>query len=227
MIYCLFEQSGTFKKCFKELGCDVVDVDIENNFNETDMQVDLFDQIDRAYHHISSIFDDIGEDDLVIAFYPCTCFSSAYQFILRQDNYGMKGKSELEKIADGIIAFDKLVDFYKLFLRFCYVLEERHIKAIIENPYHASLLKILSPVRPALIDLDRRRLGDDMIKPTQYFFINTTPAKEMEMHSKRGSTPNKRIEHLYGFMRSEINPTYAKNFIKEYIRSEDYGKNKE
>ena len=35
-VWCLFEQSGAFKNKFKELGYDAVDVDIQNNFNETD-----------------------------------------------------------------------------------------------------------------------------------------------------------------------------------------------
>lgn len=40
-VWCLFEQSGTFKNEFKKLGYDAVDVDIQNNFNETDYQIDL------------------------------------------------------------------------------------------------------------------------------------------------------------------------------------------
>lgn len=48
-VWCFFEQSGTFKNEFKKLGYDAVDVDIQNNFGETDYQIDLFVEIEKAY----------------------------------------------------------------------------------------------------------------------------------------------------------------------------------
>ena len=48
-VWCLFEQSGTFKNEFKKLGYDAVDVDIQNNFSETDYQIDIFSEIEKAY----------------------------------------------------------------------------------------------------------------------------------------------------------------------------------
>ena len=47
--HCFFEQSGTFKKEFKKLGYDAEDYDILNDFNETDHQIDLFSEINKAY----------------------------------------------------------------------------------------------------------------------------------------------------------------------------------
>ena len=43
--HCLFEQSGTFKNEFKKLGIEAYDYDIQNEFNETDYVVDLFEEI--------------------------------------------------------------------------------------------------------------------------------------------------------------------------------------
>lgn len=43
--HCLFEQSGTFKNEFKQLGIEAYDYDILNDFDETDYQVDLFKEI--------------------------------------------------------------------------------------------------------------------------------------------------------------------------------------
>lgn len=43
--YCLFEQSGTFKKQFQNLGFHSEDFDIRNDFGETDNIVDLFREI--------------------------------------------------------------------------------------------------------------------------------------------------------------------------------------
>ena len=48
-VWCFFEQSGTFKNEFKKLGIDAVDVDIQNNFGQTDHVVDLFSGIETAY----------------------------------------------------------------------------------------------------------------------------------------------------------------------------------
>lgn len=58
-VWCLFEQSGTFKNQFKLLGYDAVDVDIQNNFGETDYQIDLFKAIEDAYDGKPSLFDQI------------------------------------------------------------------------------------------------------------------------------------------------------------------------
>lgn len=43
--HCLFEQSGTFKKEFQALGIDAKDYDILNDYGETDVVCDLFNQI--------------------------------------------------------------------------------------------------------------------------------------------------------------------------------------
>ena len=59
-VWCFFEQSGTFKNEFKKLGYDAIDVDIQNNFGETDYQIDLFAEIENAYDGKPSIFDKIG-----------------------------------------------------------------------------------------------------------------------------------------------------------------------
>lgn len=48
-VHCLFEQSGTFKNQFKELGIQAYDYDVLNDFNETDYQIDLFQEIESAY----------------------------------------------------------------------------------------------------------------------------------------------------------------------------------
>lgn len=77
-VHCFFEQSGTFKNEFIKLGITAEDYDIQNNFGETDHVVDLFDHIEREYDKTrqdKTIFDTIGPDDLIIAFFPCIYFS--------------------------------------------------------------------------------------------------------------------------------------------------------
>lgn len=48
-VHCFFEQSGTFKNEFKKLGIPAFDYDLQNNFGETDHQIDLFAEIEQAY----------------------------------------------------------------------------------------------------------------------------------------------------------------------------------
>ena len=74
-VHCFFEQSGTFKKEFIKLGIFAEDYDIQNNFNETDHQIDLFAEIEAAYRGEQSVFDNITKDDLIMAFFPCIYFS--------------------------------------------------------------------------------------------------------------------------------------------------------
>lgn len=47
--HCMFEQSGTFKNEFKKLGYEAYDYDILNDYGETDFQIDLFKEIEKAY----------------------------------------------------------------------------------------------------------------------------------------------------------------------------------
>ena len=68
-IYCLFEQSGTFKNEFKKLGYEALDYDIQDEFGETDYVCDLFVDIEEAYENRESIFDNITKNDLIIAFF--------------------------------------------------------------------------------------------------------------------------------------------------------------
>ena len=59
-VHCFFEQSGVFKNEFKKLGYEAYDYDIQNNFGETDYQIDLFADIEKGYANEPSIFDKIG-----------------------------------------------------------------------------------------------------------------------------------------------------------------------
>lgn len=59
-VHCFFEQSGSFKNEFIKLGIPAEDYDLQNNFGETDHQVDLFKAIEDAYDGKSSLFDRVG-----------------------------------------------------------------------------------------------------------------------------------------------------------------------
>ena len=88
-VHCFFEQSGTFKNEFIKLGYQAEDYDIQNNFGQTDHVVDLFKNIEDAYDGKPSLFDDITQDDLVMAFFPCIyfCQASMSAFTYTYNNY--------------------------------------------------------------------------------------------------------------------------------------------
>lgn len=89
-VHCFFDQSGTFKKEFIKLGIPAEDYDIQNNFNETDHQIDLFAEIETAYRGEQSVFDNITKDDLIMAFFPCIYFTGSTNpcyFTIENTNY--------------------------------------------------------------------------------------------------------------------------------------------
>lgn len=97
-VHCLFEQSGTFKKEFLKLGIPAEDYDILDEFGETDHVVDLFGEIDKAYDGKPSLFDSIGECDLVFAFFPCTRFEARVPLLSRCDASQMKMWSDEKRL---------------------------------------------------------------------------------------------------------------------------------
>ena len=88
---CFFEQSGTFKNEFKKLGYKAYDYDIKNDFNETDYQIDLYNEIDKGYLGLNSVFDKMSSSkDMIIAFFPCIRFEEQVLLNFRGDNSGYK-----------------------------------------------------------------------------------------------------------------------------------------
>ena len=97
-IHCLFEQSGTFKNAAKELGVEAEDYDILDDFGETDHQIDLFAEIDKAYDGKPSIFDGIEDCDLILAFFPCTRFECQSKMLLDGSKNGTQKWTDLQKV---------------------------------------------------------------------------------------------------------------------------------
>lgn len=96
--FCLFEQSGTFKNEFIKLGIPAEDFDILDEFGQTDHVVDLFQQIDAAYEKKPSLFDRIGPEDIVLAFFPCTQFEAQVQMWFAGTHYSAQKQSDLKKL---------------------------------------------------------------------------------------------------------------------------------
>ena len=220
-VHCIFEQSGTFKKAFEELGYNAIDYDI-NKTENVDVVVDLFTQIFLASQEKESIvFDNISQDDLVIAFFPCTYFSDQNQLLSRGDNYGQKDWSEKQKLEYSMKQMQERSSFYTFLCNLCLIAIKRGFKLIIENPYgKVNFLKHFFPLKPEVVLLDRRKMGDFYKKPTQFFFINCVPEFKLWNECIETMGKQKRIEDNRGFARSIISPTFAKNFIKTYITND-------
>lgn len=214
----LFEQSGTFKKEFKKLGIDAYDYDILNDFNETDYQIDLFEEIEIAYEGRESIFDNIKSDDVVFAFFPCVRFEAQIQMQYRGDAFQCQKRSELKKIKHSMKLHNELNYMYQLISKLCCVCIERNLKLIIENPYGNNYLENFFPIKSKIIDLDRSKNGDYYKKPTQYWFINCEPKNNLlfepiiiRRNLKSVVKTTSKVE------RSMISGEYANRFIRQYI----------
>ena len=113
-VFCLFEQSGTFKKAFEDLGIHAEDYDILNDFGQTDHQVDLFAEIDKAYDGIPSLFDDVGACDLVLAFFPCTRFEAKVPLLFRGESSQQKNWYDIQKLEYSMKLHEELHRLYML-----------------------------------------------------------------------------------------------------------------
>lgn len=220
-VYCLFEQSGTFKNEFKKLGVDAYDFDIQNEFNETDYIVDLFAEIRVGYDGEPSIFDDLDESDLVFAFFPCTRFAAYSETHMRGQATQQRGLTMAERLEVDLRLHAELSRNYELITKLALIAFKRGFRMVIENPYtQPHYLTSFWALRPAIIDKDRRENGDYYKKPTQYFFVNFEP-KQTLLFEPLEEVEHKTIAYISGAgretERSMIHPQYARRFIRQYI----------
>ena len=159
-VHCLFEQSGTFKNQFREMGIQAEDYDILNDFGETDNVIDLFAEIDKAYEGKPSIFDNIGECDLVFAFFPCTRFEAKIPLSFRGEAYQQKNWSDEKKLEYSMKLHEELHELYMKICKLFTVCLRGGYRMIVENPYtQPHYLITYFPVKPSLVDTDRSHRG--------------------------------------------------------------------
>lgn len=233
MIYCLFEQSGTFKREFKSLGYTAYDYDIQNEFGETDYVIDLFKEIERGFYGISSIFDSMNPDDLIMAFFPCIFFCEENTRLFLFDDYSYRCCTHREAVEKMIMREKNRARFFELAIMLFSLCEDRGLRLIVENPYSTQhYLRQYFPYRPAVIDYDRSRRGDNFKKPTQYWFINCAPTdghsyspvvsksiKSVSDTRNRRKVDEYRKRGIFISVtgRSAISSKYAHNFICDFI----------
>lgn len=217
-VHCFFEQSGTFKNAFEKMGHTAYDYDIEKTDN-VNFCLNLLDEIMKK--HIgaeSEIFDNIKENDLIMAFFPCTYFSDQSQLNSRGDSYGMRKWDLEKKLYNSIRLMDSREYYYKCLCLLCIMAIEKKVKLIIENPEgKCNFLKQFFPVKNKIVIPDRRLYGDVFKKRTQFFFINCEPEFNLISDVVINEKETKTVEDEHGFERSKITPAFAENFIKAFI----------
>ena len=222
-VHCFFEQSGTFKREFIKLGIPAEDYDIQNNFGETDHVIDLFAEIENGYDNKPSIWDNIAEDDLIVAFFPCIYFNATSQILLSftERNYrNMTWKEKTDYILDRV---EKREQFYKLAVKMLATAGGRNLRLIMENPWsEQTYLKANFPMKPSLIDQNRMLRGDYFVKPTAYFYVNCEPTHGYSFQKDKekktiNAMPKSKVLGMCSEERSMISPDYARNFICDFI----------
>lgn len=222
-VHCFFEQSGTFKNEFIKLGIPAEDYDIQNNFGQTDHQIDLFQAIEDAYDGKPSVFDNIRGGDLIMAFFPCIYFCATSQMAF---SWGCTNYRKL----DVLQATDKIIErsenrekFFVLAIKLLAIAKSKGVRLVMENPWaEQTYLKANFVAPPSLIDNNRRMRGDYFEKPTAYWFINCEPTQGKSYQCDK---PKKIIMNTKGSKqagicseeRSMIHPDYARNFICDFI----------
>lgn len=219
-VWCFFEQSGTFRDKFQELGIDSVDCDIQNEYGKTDFQIDLFQEICKAYDNEESLFDEISSDDLIFAFFPCIRFTKQAELTFNQLSNQVRFKSDYDKISVAMQLERERYDLFILFSKMVQVCLRKKFRLIIENPYSTNhYLVRYFPIKAKLVDMDRRDRGDFFQKPTQYWFINCEPSYNYDalFNMQVLQKSFKRVCDCQCRERSEISPEYALQFIREFV----------
>lgn len=219
-VWCFFEQSGTFRDRFIELGIPSIDCDIQNEYGKTDIQIDLFNEIDKAYNGEESLFDNISSEDLVLAFFPCIRFTQQAELLFNQVAKQYRFKTDYDKISSAMHFEKERCEFFTIFCKMVQVCILRNIRLVIENPYSNNhYLVRYFPIKSKVVDFDRRTRGDFFKKPTQYLFINCEPSYNYDCLFKVQVIQgvSKKVSCCSTRVRSEISSEYAFQFIQEFI----------
>ena len=225
-VWCFFEQSGTFKNEFKKLGYEAVDVDIQNNFGETDYQIDIFAEIEKAYDGGVSIFDNISKDGLIMAFFHCIYFCDAKVLCFKGVSNIFSNKTLHEIMDWNIEAAKERERFFITLLKLVKIVSERGLRMVIENPWNTSGETYLQRnfIKPTIIDRNRTLRGDHFVKPTAYWFINCVNTIQYSIQQNRDVKIVNKVKDTRKIPkgqcseeRSMISPNYARNFICDFV----------
>lgn len=219
-VHCFFEQSGTFKKEFNNLGISALDYDIQNQYGQTDIIIDLFDQIKKEYNKTNTItiFDTIKSEDIIFAFFPCERFTHRMIINFRHKSTSNFIYDDIKKLEENIKFFNEINEYYEIISKLVIICLRKKLKLIIENPYNERhILRQFWHFDPAIIDYDRTYRGDKFKKPTQYFFFNLEPKRNIIIEPQIWNGYKRVEDYNNPAERSMITKEYANRFIREFI----------
>lgn len=210
---CLYEQSGVFRDELRSRGFEAYDIDIKNDYGKTDYIIDL-------NNKNSHFFKSIKETDIIIAFPPCTFFSTQKFITIAGHGGGQKKWDILQKME---YCEAKSQERLKSFLDFCELFKfaiNKKCKMIVENPYNLNgqnFLRQNFPIEPSLIIKNRADLGDKFAKPTAFWFVNCEP--KITLIPQSTIKPVRVLDFGRGGdrRRSEFTREFAKNFLDLFV----------
>ena len=179
----------------------------------------MFAEIRGGYDGKPSIFDNIGKDDLIFAFFPCTRFEAQILLWFRGESLQQKNKSDIDKLEKDLELHTELSQNYELITKLAIVCLRKNIPLVIENPLSEQhYLSRYWCLKSKIKDKNRRLNGDYMEKPTQYWFIGLNPEQNIVFEALDYVEQRR---HNDMFMettkRSMIHPQYANRFIRQYL----------
>ena len=183
-----------------------------------------------------SIFDEITQKDIIMAFFPCTRFENQVMLSFRGQMKSIMAWDMKDKIKYDMKLMDELHRNYLIVCKLFLVCLERGFKMIMENPYSEEhFLRRYWCFPASVIDKDRRDNGDYFAKPTQYWFVGCEPKTNFLLdpvrynHIEQKDAICKLNASMYAdrfgnvslkTARSMIHPDYANRFIRKYILDE-------
>lgn len=164
------------------------------------------------------------EDDLILAFFPCTRFEAQIILGFRGDLYQEQKWTEQQRLAYDLKLHRELSANYELITKLTMLVLRKNLRMVFENPYSEQhYLTRYWCMKPQIIDYDRRLEGDIFKKPTQYYFINFEPKNNI-LFEPIDYVETKKVSDMVCFnsktnakFRSEIHPQYASRFIRRYL----------
>lgn len=104
------------------------DYDILNDFQQTDFIIDLFDEIEKAYLGLNSIFDKMSnKEDMILAFFPCIRFEEQIQLHYRGTSSQQKNWSQEKNLQYNLKLHKELHELYNLITKMAIVCIKKKI----------------------------------------------------------------------------------------------------
>lgn len=158
-----------------------------------------------------------------MAFFPCIYFCAGSQMLMSWTDLNYRKLDTMQKTEKILERIVNREHFLIMAIKMLAVAKHRGLRLIMENPWaEQTYLKTSFILPPALIDKNRMMRGDYFVKPTAYWFINSTPTYGYSIQKDKvkktiRSTKSSEKAGLCSEERSMISPDYARNFICDFI----------